>query len=93
MDEFGSFECLHLVRSVLRGETYAFLDFYDATYSFRHAIKKILGRLILITMVTDFGSLFKTIVKSGTTAEKRLMIDILTTHSFLKRFAQQPWSD
>lgn len=73
---FRSYKCKRIVRSVLGGETHAFVDSFDAAFSIRHDLQKMANINIPLKMVTDSDSLFKVIVQSSTTTERRLMIDI-----------------
>lgn len=73
---FRSYKCKRVVRSVLGGETHAFVDSFDAAYAIRHDLETMVGKTVTLSMVTDFDSLFKVIVQSSTTTERRLMIDI-----------------
>lgn len=73
---YGSYKCRIVVRSVFDRETYAFADFFDVEFPLRHDISKIIGRTLPLTILTDCESLFKTLVKSSTTSERRLTIDI-----------------
>lgn len=73
---FRSYKCKRVVRSVLAGETHAFADAFDAAYAIRHDLVQIIRRYVPLNMVTDSDSLFKVIVQSSHTTERRLMIDI-----------------
>lgn len=57
-------------------EVLAFPDGFDYAYMLRYDLQRILGRTVPLAMLTDSESLFKTILKSTTTTEKRLMIDM-----------------
>ena len=73
---YTSYKSRRIVRSVLGGETYAFVDAFDTGFILRHDISRILNRDIPLRIFTDSLSLFNVIVKSTTTTERRLMIDI-----------------
>lgn len=73
---FNSYKSKRVLRSVLGGETLAFSDAFDAAYSIRHDLQRILRREIPLAMLTDSMSLFKVIINSSTMTEKRLMIDL-----------------
>ena len=73
---FASYKSQRVVRSFMGGETYAFADGFDYAYLLRYDLEDIRDQTIPRTMFTDSESLFKVIVKSTTTTEKRLMIDI-----------------
>jgi hypothetical protein len=55
----------------------AFADGFDAAYSLKHDLQTVLKRSVDMLMFTDSLSLFDVIKKLSTTAEKRLMIDLL----------------
>jgi hypothetical protein len=55
----------------------AFSDRFDAAYALKHDLQAILKRSVDILMYTDSLSLFDLITNSFTTAEKRLMIDLV----------------
>lgn len=74
--QFGSYKCKPIVRSVLGGETHAFVDSFDAAYATRHDMQTMLQQNIPLSVVTDSESLFKVIVQSSSTTEMRLMIDL-----------------
>lgn len=73
---FSSYKSKRVTRSVLGAEVLAFADGFDYAYLLRHDLKRMLNKDIPLAMLTDSESLFKCIVKSTTTTEKRLMIDI-----------------
>jgi hypothetical protein len=55
----------------------AFADGFDAAYSLKHDMQTILKRSVDILMYTDSLSLVDVVTQSFTTAEKRLMIDLV----------------
>lgn len=57
-------------------EVLAFADGFDYGYLLQHVVQRMIGSAIPLKMFTDSDSLFKTIVQSTTTTERRLMIDI-----------------
>ena len=73
---YNSYKSKRVVRSVLGGEMYAFADAFDAAFSIRHDLQRLLKKDVRLTLLTDSMSLFKVIVNSTITTEKRLMIDI-----------------
>lgn len=73
---FRSCKCKRVVRSVLVGETHAFVDSFDAAYAIRHDLRTMLGKPVTLIIVTDSDSLFKFIIQSSTTTETRLLIDV-----------------
>ena len=74
--QFASYKAKRVVRSVLSGETIAFADAFDSSFTLRHDLQNIIGKEIRLTMLADSLSLFRVIVNSSVTTEKRLMIDI-----------------
>lgn len=76
MLHFSSYKSKRVTRSVLGAEVLAFADGFDYAYLLRHDLQRILAQHLPLAMLTDSESLFKSIVKSTTTTEKRLMIDL-----------------
>jgi hypothetical protein len=74
-----------VTRWVLGSETTAFADGFDATYSLKHDLQTILKRSVDILKYTDSLSLFDVIKMSSTTAEKRLMIDLVVVREAYDR--------
>lgn len=72
---FNSYKSKSVARSVLSGETHAFADVFDAAFSIRHELQRILSKSIKLTMLTDGVSLFKVLLNSKMMSERRLMID------------------
>ena len=58
------------------GETHAFADAFDAAYTIRNDLQRLLNKDVKLTMLTDSMSLFKVLINSSIMTEKRLMIDI-----------------
>lgn len=73
---FSSYKSERVTRSVMGAEVLAFADGFDYAYFLRHDLNRISGQNQPLAMLTDSDNLFKTIVKSTTTTEKRLLIDI-----------------
>lgn len=74
------------MRSVLGGETHAFVDSFDAAYDIMHDLEAMLGKSVTLSMVTDSDSLFKVILQSSTTTETRRVIDVQTgTEAYQER--------
>lgn len=76
---YSSYKRRRVVRSVLSGEKYEFADCFDATYTIKHDIQVILNRNIPPTTLSNSEKLFKIIVKSTVTTERRPMIDTKET--------------
>ena len=73
---FASHKSRRVTRSVMGAEVLAFADGFDFAFLLRHDLRGIMKQKLPLAMFTDSDSLFKTIVKSTTTTEKRLMIDV-----------------
>jgi hypothetical protein len=80
---WSSHKSCRVTRSVL--ETMAFADGFDAAYLLKHALQTILERSFHILVHTYSLSLFDVITKSSTTAEKRLMIDLVVVREAYDR--------
>jgi hypothetical protein len=63
----------------------AFADGFDAAYLLKHDLQTVLKRSVDILMYTDSMSLFNVKTKSSTTAEKRLMIDLVVVQEAYDR--------
>lgn len=77
---FGTYNCRGVVCFVLGGETYAFADLFDVSFSLRYDISEILRRVFSLTILTDSESLFKPLVKSSTIFKRRFIIGIRAAH-------------
>lgn len=73
---YRSYKFKRVVRSVLAGEPHAFVDPFDVSFALRHVLSEIVNQQVPLNTVTDSESIFKIIVQSSTTTEKRLMIDL-----------------
>lgn len=73
---YASYKSKRVVRPEPGGESHAFADAFDAAYSIRNELKRILRKEIHLTMLTDSMSLFKVLINSSVMSEKRLMIDV-----------------
>lgn len=76
-----SVKCKRVTRSVLASEIYGMVSGFDAAWVLKYTLSTITERLNLPTtrmvMCTDSYSLYQCLVQLGTTAEKRLMIDLM----------------
>jgi hypothetical protein len=63
----------------------AFADVFYAAYSLKHDLQTILKRNVEILTYTDSLSLFDVITQSSTTAEKRLVIDLVVVREAYDR--------
>lgn len=62
-------------RSVLGREPYALADCLDAAFALQQVVSRSIGRALPLIILTDFASAIKTLVKSSTISDRRLMID------------------
>jgi hypothetical protein len=78
-----------VTRSVLASEIYGIVAGADLAYAISSTLAKITDQLNLPTIplivCTDSYSLYKCLVKLGTTKEKRLMIDIMALRQSYER--------
>jgi hypothetical protein len=86
---WSSLKCKRITRSVLASEIYAMAHGVDIAIAIGSTLNIIMDRLSLphisIVVCTDSLSLYKCLVKLGTTKEKRLMIDIMALREAYKR--------
>ena len=66
---------------------------FDISTAIKSTIDRILGKTVPIVLCTDSKSLYDCLVKLGTTAEKRLMIDIMCLRQAYERreIAEVKW--
>jgi hypothetical protein len=90
---WSSVKCKRVTRSVLASELYAMAHGFDISTAIKSTIDRILGKLVPIVLCTDSKSLYDCLVKLGTTAEKRLMIDIMCLRQAYERreIAEVKW--
>lgn len=74
---WSSTKSKRVVRSVLAAELYAMVAGFDIAAALKETINKVMDRHVPLVVCTDSFSLYECVTKLGTTAEKRLMIDIL----------------
>ena len=78
---FSSIKYKRITRSVLISEIYGIIGGVDIAIAIHTTIKMIIDQLryliALIIVYIDSYSLYKCLVKLGTTREKRLMIDVM----------------
>jgi hypothetical protein len=65
-----------VARSSIAVETLAVSTAFDAGFTLRHQLAKMLGRHVPLLFMTDGRSLFKVIINHKKTAEERLMLDV-----------------
>ena len=82
---WSSVKCKRVTRSVLASELYAMAHGFDISVAIKSTIDRILGKTVPVILCTDSKSLYDCLVKLGTTAEKRLMIDIMCLRQAYER--------
>jgi hypothetical protein len=82
---WSSIKCKRVTRSVLASELYAMVHGFDIGASIKSTIEAVLHIQLPLVMCTDSKSLFECLVKLGTTAEKRLMVDIMCLRQSYER--------
>lgn len=60
----------------MSGETFAFAGGFYLKYLLKHFTQRMLGHSIPLSIFTDYKFLFRIIVKSCTTTERRLLSDL-----------------
>jgi hypothetical protein len=86
---YRSCKSWRVVRSAMAAETLAFTAAFDAAFSVRDQLEKVLKRNVPITMYTDSNALFDVLASNRTTTEARLMIDLSATRQSYNRFEIQ----
>ncbi len=66
-----------VIRSVLASELYSIAYGFDYIVVLKSTIKKIIQNDLLLVICTDSKSLYKYLVKLGTTYEKRLIVNLI----------------
>lgn len=84
--EYASKKSKRVVRSIMGGETYAFMEAFDAVYSLKDDLAALLDRKLEIRMMTDSKQLFDAITRGRRTTERRLSIDITAARDAYQRF-------
>jgi hypothetical protein len=59
---------------------------FDAAFTVRDQLERVLKRKVPITMYTDSKSLYDVLTSNRTTTEGRLMIDLAATRQSYNRF-------
>jgi hypothetical protein len=92
---WSSIKCKRITRSVLAAELYAMINGFDVEAVIKSIIERMLHISLSLILLTDFRSLFDCLIKLGTTAEKRLMIDLMCLRQSYERreIAEIRWID
>jgi len=89
MIHWSSTKSKRVTRSVLASKIYRIVAGTDTAFAIGSTLKIITEQLDLLAIptivCTDLYSLYKCLVKLGTTKEKRLMIDIIAIRQLYKR--------
>jgi hypothetical protein len=70
---------------VLALELYGIAHGYDIGATIKSMVDKVLQTNLLLVLCTDSKSLYDCLVRLGTTAEKRLMVDVMCLRQAYKR--------
>lgn len=82
---YSSIKCKRVTRAVLASELYGMVHGFDYGVVIKTTLEKALKKTIPLVICTDSNSLYECLVKLGTTAEKRLMIDIMCLRQAYER--------
>ena len=86
---FSSIKCKRVTRSILASEIYGIIGGIDMAIIIHTTVKMITDQLGYLTapiiVYIDSYSLYKCLVKLGTTKEKRLMIDVMAIRQSYER--------
>jgi hypothetical protein len=73
----------------MAAETLAFTAAFDAAFTVRDQLERVLKRKVPITMYTDSKGLYDVLTSNRTKTEGRLMIDLAATRQSYNRFEIQ----
>jgi hypothetical protein len=92
---WSSIKCKRVTRSVLAVELYAMINGFDVEAVIKSIIERMLHISLSLILLTNFRSLFDCLIKLDTTAEKRLMIDLMCLRQSYERrqIAEIRWID
>lgn len=74
--DYASKKSKRVVRSIMGGEVYAFMDAFDMAFVIKKDLERVLDTDLSIIMLTDSKQLFDSVTCGKRTAERRLSIDI-----------------
>jgi hypothetical protein len=81
---FHSSKIKRIVRSSMAAETLAFGAAFDAAFTLRQELSRLVGRHIPLVMLTDSAGLFDAITRDRRTTEARLMLDLYAARQAYK---------
>jgi hypothetical protein len=92
---WSSIKCKRVIRSVLAAELYAMINDFDIEAVIKFIIERVLHISLSLILLTDSKFLYDFLVKLDTTAEKRLMIDLMCFRQSYERreIAEIRWID
>jgi hypothetical protein len=92
---WSSIKCKRITRSVLAVELYTMINDFDVEAIVKSTIDRMLHISLSLILLTDSKSLYDCLVKLDTTAEKRLMIDLMCLKQSYERreIAEIRWID
>jgi hypothetical protein len=94
---WSSIKCKRVIRSVLAVELYVMINDFDVEAIIKSIIEHILKlkNSLSLILLTDSKSLYDCLVKLSTTAEKKLMIDLMCLRQSYERrkIAEIRWID
>lgn len=74
--DYASRKSKRVVRSIMGGEVYAFMDAFDMAFVLKKDLEMVLDTKLGIIMLTDSKQLFDSVTCGKRTAERRLSIDV-----------------
>lgn len=84
--DYSSRKSRRVFRSIMCGETCAFLSGFDATFAISADLRLVLGRELELVMFTDSKQLFDVLTRGKRTTERRLMVEIASARASYKVF-------
>jgi len=92
---WSSVKCKRVTRSVLASELYGMAHGFDISVAIKSTVDKVLQINLPIVLCTDSKSLYDCLVRLGTTAEKRLMVDVMCLRQAYeqRQIAEVEWID
>ena len=76
---------IEITKSVLASKLYTIAHNFNISTAIKAIVKLQLNISLLLILYTDFKSIYKCLIKLGTTQKKRLIINIICLHQLYKR--------